>query len=181
MMRIETKYFSDDATFFHGSRDGELMTSRFRLWRSHYDQKSKRWTDEELQLAYGASYLAHIDGTGATQVRREDATMAKSKARGTSRAAMHAFFQALHSKADPFTGGPPQLVGLWRKGLSQQFGIWWYGKSYVGGMEVPMIGQDAKVNWFNHLFERCDGKGKKLRDANSHRASLKPRPAKARQ
>ncbi|MFT4095697.1 MAG: hypothetical protein QM651_01150 [Rhodoblastus sp.] len=172
---VETKYIAS-LTLFHGARDAEFMDAQFRLWRSHYDAKTKVWLDEELSLAHGASYLAHLDGSGASYVKRSEAALSNTAAAGTSRAAMHAFCQALHSGVDPYSGGPPQLVGLWRKGGARQFGFCWHGKSYVGGMELPQAADHTIVDWFNHLFERCDGRtGRKLKTAKSHRSSLRPR------
>lgn len=171
--QVHTKNISS-VTFFHGARDGEFMGSRFRLWRSQYDVGSKVWTDEELPLAFGASYIAHADGSGKIQVESQFIEVSKTAARGTSRAAMHAFCQALHSGSDPLSGGTPQLVGLWRKGPARRFGFCWHGKSYVAGMEVPNTADHSSVDWFNHLFERCDGRtGSKLKTAKSHRQSLK--------
>lgn len=172
--KVETKYISK-LTLFHGARDGELMEARFRLWRSEYNPKSKAWIDEELALAYGASYFASLDGTGAAHVERFVERMETVPAAGTSRAAMHGFCQALHANADPFSGGAPQLVGLWRKGPARHFGFCWHGKSYIAGMEIPQNASHASLDWFNHLFERCDGKsGRKLKQAKAHRSSLRP-------
>jgi hypothetical protein len=166
----------EDITVFHGSRDGEFMESRFRLWRTHMERASRVWKDEELQLTESASYLALLDGSGASHVERYALAGSASKAAGTSRAAMYSFTKSLRSGADPFSGGAPQLVGLWRKGLARQFGFCWNGQSYIAGMQVPSTADHSKVDWFNHLFERCDGRtGSKLPKAKSHRASLAPR------
>lgn len=172
--KVETKHLSS-LSLFHGAREGELMNSRFRLWRSEYNARSGEWTDEELDLAYGASYLAHVDGTGAAHVQRVADKLEKTPAAGTSRAAVHAFCKALHEGADPYSGGPPQLVGIWRKGPARQFGFCWHGKAFIAGMEVPRTANHSTVDWFNHLFERCDGRtGRKLKVATGHRNSFKP-------
>jgi hypothetical protein len=165
-----------DVSLFHGARDGEFMESRFRLWRMRFNRITRTWTDEELVLTETESYFVHLDGTGASHVKRFASTLENSSSAGTSRAAMYAFTQSLHSGVDPFSGGAPQLVGLWRKGLARQFGFCWNGNPYVAGMQVPATIDFAQLDWFNHLFERCDGRtGSKLAGAQSHRASLAPR------
>lgn len=166
----------DDVSVFHGTRDGELMPSRFLLWRMHFDKTTRAWRDEELVLNETESYFAHIDGSGASHVKKFADRWVGSSAAGTSRAAMHSFTQSLRSGEDQFSGGAPQLVGLWRKGHARQFGFSWNGKPYMAGMEVPPTADFTQVDWFNHLFERCDGRtGSKLAEASSHRASLIPR------
>ena len=170
--KVNTIYISD-VTLFHGSRDECLMESRFRLWRSQYNCKSHEWIDKELVLNNGTSYLAKIDGSGASSVKKFDKKMLSTDAKGTSRAAIHAFCKSLHSGADAYSGGAPQLVGIWRKGNARQFGISWDGKGYIGGMKLPKIADYSQVDWFNHLFERCDGRtGRKLEKASNHKLSL---------
>jgi hypothetical protein len=161
---------------FHGAREGELMESQFKLWRTSYDPRTRVWLDERLQLSSSHSYLAHIDGSGQATVDRYMKAIDGGEAAGTSRAAVHAFCRALHSGADVYSGGPPQLVGIWRKFTGQHFGFCWHGKSYLSGLEVPVDADHSAVNWFNHLFERVDGRtGSKLPEAKSHRATLAPR------
>lgn len=167
---IKTKHVLP-MTLFHGARDSELMTSRFRLWRSQFDPKAMSWSDEEL-VVEDRSYLAAIDGSGKTYVESFERKVAKTSAAGTSRAAVHAFCSSLRSSADPFSGGAPQLVGLWRKGPARQFGFCWNGKSFVGGMQVTSDLDRESIDWFNHLFERCDGRtGQRLAGSSSHRST----------
>jgi hypothetical protein len=167
---IKTKHVLP-MTLFHGARDSELMTSRFRLWRSQFDPKTMSWSDEEL-VVEDRSYLAAINGSGKTHVESYERKVAKTSAAGTSRAAVHAFCSSLRSSADPFSGGAPQLVGLWRKGPARQFGFFWNGKSFVGGMQVTSDLDRESMDWFNHLFERCDGRtGQRLAGSSSHRST----------
>ena len=178
--KVQTRHV-ENFSVFHGSRDGEFMTSRFRLWHSQYTVQSAKWRDSELELSQSNSYLAHVDGTGKSSIEKSAAKLAGDAASGTSRAAMYSFCQSLQSGADKFSGGPPQLVGIWRKGLARQFGFCWHGKSYVAGVEVPSGAIHELTRWFNHLFEVCDGRtGSKLESSKSHRASLAPRAAPSR-
>jgi hypothetical protein len=163
-----------DFSIFHGARVGELMESNFRLWETRYSAKARKWCDEERDLNLDHSYLVHIDGTGGGYIRKRGQEWLSTDAEGTSRAAMWSFCNALHEGHDRHSGGPPQLVGIWRKGLAQTFGFWWRGFPYLSGAQVPADADFTKVNWFNHRFERCDGRtGKRLEDAQKH---LKPKP-----
>ncbi len=170
--KISTKYASAVA-LFHGARESEFMSSKFRLWRSEFNPSLNSWSDSELPVDH-RSYLASIDGSGASKVKKYEANMATTAAAGTSRAAIHAFCESLHSGDDPFSGGAPQLVGLWRKGPAKQFGFCWHGRSFIAGMEYLNNEGHEKVDWFNNLFERCDGRtGRRMRGSSSHRSSLK--------
>ncbi|RWF44694.1 MAG: hypothetical protein EOS65_01500 [Mesorhizobium sp.] len=168
---IRTQY-ALPMTLFHGARDGEFMASKFRLWRSEIHPTSNAWSDTEL-VVNDQSYLAAIDGTGATHIQKFEKKVESTAAVGTSRGAIHAFCQSLHTGNDPFSGGAPQLVGLWRKGPAKQFGFCWHGKYFIAGMEVSAGVERERVEWFNNLFERCDGRtGRRIAGSSSHRPSL---------
>jgi hypothetical protein len=93
---------------------------------------------------------------------------------GTSRAAIWSFCNALHEGKDVSSGGPPQLVGIWRKGVAQSFGFWWKRHPYLSGAEVPKNANFGRVNRFNHRFERVNGRtGKRLEDAQKHKNPTK--------
>jgi hypothetical protein len=161
-------------SFFHGARDGEFMTSRFRLWETQYNAKNGEWTDNEHRIASDQSYLVHLDGSGKPIIKAKSRDWIGTEAEGTSRAAIWSFCDALQSGKDPFSGGPPQLVGIWRKGPAQSFGMLWHGKRYLAGLEVFSDPIWMTVPWFNHLFERCDGRTRsRLKSAQRHR---KPAP-----
>jgi hypothetical protein len=148
------------------------MGSRFRLWRTDYYVKVG-WKDRELPLEEDRSYMASIDGSGRNAVETAGKKWLETDAGGTSRATIWAFCDALRSAGDPFSGGAPQIVGIWRRGPAQRFGVIWNQKRYVGGLEVPAGSACQKIAWFNELFERCDGEtGERLQNAQRH---LKPR------
>ena len=156
-------------SIFHGARDGELMASGFRAWKTQYASETEEWTDEELDLSDEGSYLAHLDGSGATTIRAYARKWRGTSAEGTSRAAFWAFCDALYSEKDGFSGGAPQLVGIWRKGAARQFGLLWCGKRYLCGVEVPADARFDSVDWFNQRFERIDGENiKRVEDGKRH-------------
>ena len=162
-----------DFTIVHGARDGELMSSRFRIWIDRFNAKSGTWKNEELDLNTSYSHLCHIDGSGLTVIKKYEKRWEGTSAEGTSRAAFSAFCDALISEGDSHSGGPPQLVGIRRKGVAHQFGIIWRGKRYLAGVEVPTDSRFQAVEWFNQRFERMDGEViKRLPGAQRH-----PKPA----
>jgi hypothetical protein len=79
-----------------------------------------------------------------------------SEVGGTSRSVFSAFVDHIKSGVDPFTGGPPQLVGLYRVGPARTFGTIWNGKRFLGGMEAIDVKDERRMNWHNDLFELCD-------------------------
>jgi hypothetical protein len=160
-----------DFAVFHGARDGQLMKSNFRLWETRYFAQSKTWKDYERKLLTDRSYFAHIDGSGANYVINRGKEWISTDAEGTSRAAIWSFCNALREGGDRYSGGAPQLVGIWRVGTAQVFGFRWNGKPYVAGAEVSksFAVNFENIRWFNHRFQRCDGvTGKRLKSAARH-------------
>ena len=115
---IEKESHAPVANFsvFHGARDGEFMSSKFSAWKTQYSSQTGEWNDRILDLSSGQSYLAHIDGSGTALVSQHTDQLQRTSAKRTSRGAIAAFFKALYSEEDALSGGPPQLVGIWRKG-----------------------------------------------------------------
>jgi len=166
------EYHSDiiaDFSIFHAARESEFMSSKFRLWEIKYYAKSKRWKTIERDIQNWRSTLVVAAGSGGNIVKRFLDERNSGRANGTTRAAIAAFCDALASKRDPNTGGPPQLVGMWRKGAPKQFGFIWNRASYFGGLEIPKNANTTKVRWFNCKFEICDGStGKRFPSAKVH-------------
>jgi hypothetical protein len=144
-------------SIYHGARDGEFMSSKFRLLKMDYYASMDKWYDTEMMISGANSYLVRIDGTGRNAVEQCVKNWDQSTAKGTSRAAVWSFCEALGSGNDPRSGGAPQLVGIWRKEAAKNFGFIWQGRRYVAGLEVEESPLCQNVPWFNELFERCDG------------------------
>lgn len=78
------------------------------------------------------------------------------------------FYDSLSSEADPLTGGEPQLVGLYRNGNAQVFGVVTpNGSSLEGCLNLP-VPLDAKIEWRDTLFQRVDRQGNHLKKAQRH-------------
>lgn len=56
-----------------------------------------------------------------------------SEVGGTSRSVFSAFADHLKSGVDPYTGGPPQLVGIYRVGPAKTFGTIWNRRKFLSG------------------------------------------------
>ena len=165
--RVDTPISS--FSVFHASRDGSGMKCMFRLWEVAYNHPKEQWNDQEHEISGDKSYLVHLDGSGKAAIESKNRAWMRTEAKGTSRAAIAAFCDALHSGEDPFSGGPPQLVGVWRIGAAKPFGFLWDGKKYVAGLEVVSRAIWQAVPWFNDAFERCDGMtGSPLKSAQRH-------------
>lgn len=101
------------------------------------------------------SGIVHIAGSGADFVKRRFDEWQKSHAADTSRAIYSAFCDALlHATKDPWSEGPPQLVGIYRIGPGRYFATAWRDRCYFGG--IPVDGPLGDVQCRNEIFERCN-------------------------
>jgi hypothetical protein len=87
----------------------------------------------------------------------------------TSRAVYSAFCDHLANGTDPRTGGPPQLVGLYRTGPAVTFGVIYSGARWLSGARVPDGAVPPDIEWRDELFQRCDGRTMAVKsDAQRH-------------
>ena len=112
------------------------------------------------------SGIVYAAGTGANFVRDRLVRWQETRASDTSRGVYSAFCDALlydshvsvtptsASKKDPFSEGPPQLVGLYRKWNGRNFGTIWRNAGYFAGVRVDPL--PVHLECRNELFERCD-------------------------
>lgn len=156
-------------SILHGSRDGIGMNCTFRLWISKYVANSEKWTDKEILLKSDRSHFVQLDGSGAAHLKTLLKTIDESEIKSTSRCAFQKFFHSLNSGADKFSGGAPQIVGLYRGKEPQYFGLIWKGERYFCGCKLVAGLDFNNIDWFNELFERADGKTKnRLDGAQKH-------------
>jgi len=138
----------------YGAREGVGLTSRFHVWLISFNGASKL-TTEMISLP-AKSGLAKILGSGERSFRSHLKQWESSDVGGTSRAVFSAFADSLREGADPASGGPPQLIGLYRTGGGKIFGVVWKGRRYFYGTDVQTLPSTKAVNWHNELFEICD-------------------------
>lgn len=151
------------------TRRRDNMDAVFELAVVTFEAATKTWDIREIEMPRSSARL-HIAGSGAREVRNAESLWKESAQSGTSRAVYSAFTEALAQGADPYSGGPPQLVGLRRIGSGVRFGTVYQGKRYIAGARVTQrAARIAHVEWFNELFERTDGgRATRLREAQRH-------------
>jgi hypothetical protein len=144
-----------DFELLYAAREGEGMGCKFSV--RHIRFTAGHGTPPTVIPVPSYSSLLEAFGTGGRAFKKEVLPRWQaSEIGGTSRAVFSAFSEHLQHGSDPFTGGPPQLVGLYRTGPARIFGIVWDQKRFVAGMEVPELDTSASVRWHNDLFEICD-------------------------
>ena len=147
------------------------MDTKFHLFKirwSHHD----KWQIENVPLPV-QSGLVNYTGSGAKSIFRWYGRWQNTEIKGTSRAVFSAFCDSIKSGEDNFTGGAPQLVGLYRKGTGKRFGIIYDNKRYLNGKTLEQNENIDTVEWRNCLFERCDGNTMEI----LHNAQRQPKPS----
>lgn len=151
-----------------GSRAGEFMPCRFLLTVLTYRPETDEWVTTSMPMPTESSVLRYA-GSGTESMKNSHLRWEESVARGTSRAVFSAFCDSLEAGEDPDSGGPPQLVGLIRKGNAQSFGLIHQQRRFIAGTPSHRNEAWEGVNWFNRLFERVRADTKKrMRGAQKH-------------
>lgn len=164
----EGKYISN-FNILHAGRGNVGLKSSFRLWRISWTPFAS-WQVSDIPMPTH-SKLLYEDGSGVTALRVEHDTWQKSDVSRTSRAIFSAFCDALHAGRDKYSGGAPQLGGLFRKFAGQQFGVVFDRRPYYKGKLITST-PPAGTEWFNETFERTDP----VTGARLPKAQRQPRP-----
>jgi len=104
-----------------------------------------------------ASAVIIARGSGQSAFAAPHAKWKNCEVGSTSRAVYSAFCDHVSSGTDPCTGGPPQLVGLYRTGSAITFGVIDSGARWLSGARVPDGTVPPDIEWRDGLFQRCDG------------------------
>jgi hypothetical protein len=147
-------------SILHCSRNCEGMESEFFAWETSWNP-TDGWVDSPVHIPTESGMLV-ARGSGGEQFNKWNFELKRSEIGGTSRAVFQAITIGLTSAQDPLSGGPPQLVGLYRKGAGKSFGIVWNNECWIHGMRVVpgIVTQDLEVR--NELFERCSCETKQI-------------------
>lgn len=120
------------------------------------------WHCKTIEIPNESGILCVL-GSGAKEFNPNYERYRTGANSGTSRNVFHCFIDTLFNTTDPACGGPPQLVGIYRKPGTNatNFGIIYNKKRYLLGMELPDGVTYDKIEWRNELFEIADGLTKK--------------------
>lgn len=110
-----------------------------------------------------------VMGSGENEYRNNYANMQKGRNKHTSRNVYHCLNITLDTSKEVTIGGPPQLVGIYRKPESNAmaFGIIYNRKRYYNSLSVGKVRDIENVQWRNARFEICNG-GSKIKKGNAH-------------
>jgi hypothetical protein len=143
-----------DFSLLYATREGVGTACSFHLFQVDFRNGAVNRLCR-LPMPARSGLLAAL-GSGADPFKQTLKQWDASEVGGTSRALYSAFASALTYGSDRSSGGPAQLVGLYRMGGGRSFGTVWRGKRYFLGTEVKDAVQVSPVQWHNELFEICD-------------------------
>jgi hypothetical protein len=151
----------------YASRDGDGMEGAFHI-RTVSWSADEGWTRKKLRLPTSSGAI-HLWGSGAAIAQIHLTKWSTSTEGGTSRAVYSALIDGLRSGADPQSGGPPQLVGLYRIGPGRSFGTVVGRERFLNGLPVAARSIQGEIEWRNELFERVSGRTRiRLPSAQRH-------------
>lgn len=163
------EYLQKDFSILYAVRHGHGMPGRatFHLFRIHWSVNAQSISLNEIHVP-AVSGLLLLDGSGTESMKEHEFGWRISDQGNTSRTLFSAFCDSLKSGMDEFSGGEPQLVGLYRTGNANVFGIVTEsGSSIEGCLNLP-IPLNAKIEWRDNLFQRVTREGKLLKKAQPH-------------
>lgn len=147
-----------DFLILHGSRQFSGPKAQFRLWCLTFNAATRKWVDSEINVPANKSTLLAAFGSGAKSVESHSFHWEASAQGGTSRAIFSAFCDAVRSTTDPYSGGVPQLVGMYHTRMPQVFGVVQDNKRYFHGFPLPDEVDPEVIEWRDELFQRIDGR-----------------------
>src|SRR5262249_28383975 len=116
-------------------RIGSNMQSSFFIAETSWSPAAG-WSTASLVLP-PESGVVLLRGSGHTDFASPHKRWKDSEVGRTSRAVYSAFCDHLASGVDPCSGGPPQLVALYRTGPATTFGLIYAGARWLSGTRVP--------------------------------------------
>ena len=163
--------FHEDFSIIYMSRESEFMDSVFKTHIFKFKKSAEcKWERQEIPPPEESSLL-EVQGSGEESYWKASRSWEQSEHKRTSRSLYSAFVDSIKSDEDPRSGGPPQLVGLYRKDPGRLFGTIHDGERFLNGLQIhDEIPDDSRVEWRNEVFERVSGNTKsRLLEAQTHK------------
>ena len=154
---IHTGLADNSLDIIHASRH-PTDNKQFSCYKISWSA-SRGWHGKEVSLP-GTSDLLFVLGSGKTEFTQNYVTYQNGPNKGTSRNVFHCFCDTLAHAVDPYVGGSPQLVGIYRKpgSFGLTFGVIYKSARYYLGAHIDNLQGFDKVDWRNENFERCHGR-----------------------
>ncbi|MBA5630333.1 hypothetical protein [Moheibacter lacus] len=144
---------------------GTRISHEFKLFKYLYDYKSEEFTYEEIELPL-ISTKVYSGGSGAEEFNKnfENLERESHNEYRTSRGVYQCLIKTLNNMKDIYSGGTPQIVGLYRIKNSILFGSVINEKLYLYGREYLQKVNVENIEWRNENFERTNPKTGKILD-----------------
>ena len=170
LKRYPERYRAKNVTIIHMCRDDSSNDKypRFFHFELSFDA-NKRKHIKCVQLP-DVSDIVKTYGSGSGIFNSTFERLKKiRKNKYTTRCVFQSFIEVLKNHSDGSFGGPPQIVGLYRKpqSVAIEFGIIYNRKRYFLGTEVPRKSCCQNIEWRNTRFEICDGDNKRIKPGAS--------------
>lgn len=149
-------------TVFHGSRNGFGMNATFAISRHRYVGRDDKWMTEELDLRSRESHAITYDGSGEEAIF-DNVALLKVKLGSVSRVNFAGLCAALREKADPLSGGAPQLLGLGSVGASRHYGLVTPSGTFFKGLHILPTSAPDGTQWRDTNLEPVNHHGESTR------------------
>lgn len=127
-----------------------------------YACDGKKWDKQNISTDYSKSTKLFCEGSGSTEYEKRFRYFEKGNNEDTSRNYFHCFCDILKDIKDSYTGGNPQLVGLYDGKYNGMYhGTIIGGKTYYKAIEIDNVYNMSGIRWYNEKFEICDFNSKK--------------------
>jgi hypothetical protein len=138
----------------HGFRLAKYEFGLFHVKVTLSPGATKVTSDEVHVKPFEAISCAWATGKpGLVRTQRTDPDKAQ---RGFSRWHWQTFYDALKAPLDDYSGGAPQLVGIYREGNGMAFGIHFAGERFLNGRPIAGQSVPSDLEWRDGLFQRVD-------------------------
>ncbi|AWH86306.1 hypothetical protein HYN59_14845 [Flavobacterium album] len=165
--------FNQNFTIIYGTR----IADDFHLFKYIHNYKTRAFDYEEINLPLESGKV-FSGGSGSEEFDKNYQSYENPKHNeyGTSRGVYQCFVRTLLNIKDKYSGGAPQIVGLYRKGNAVLFGSVITKKLYIYGQEFIQNTNAGNIEWRNENFERTNPETGKILDGAQRQPSKDATP-----